>query len=142
VAAFKLFEGLVVFAAAVGAVRLLHKGAAFEFDRWTNIFRVDPNNRYMLRLLEKLSLLDARKLRDFSVATFIYAGLLLAEGTGLLMGRGWAKYFTIIATSVFIPLEVYELARRLNWERLVVFLLNVVIVVYLVIELRRSRTSR
>ncbi len=34
IAAFKLFKGLVLFAAGVGAVKLLHKDLAFEFERW------------------------------------------------------------------------------------------------------------
>lgn len=139
IAAFKLFKGLVLFAVGIGAVRLLHKDVAFEVERWADIFRVDPHNRYIHYLLERLSILDARKLRELGVGTFFYSALLLTEGTGLLLGKRWAEYFTIIATSTFIPLEVYELTKRVSSPRLVVLLLNVVVVVYLVIELRRNR---
>jgi uncharacterized membrane protein (DUF2068 family) len=93
-------------------------------------------------LLEKLLSLDPRKLREFSVGTFFYSALLLTEGTGLLMRKRWAEYFTIIATSSFIPLEVYELTRRVSSPRLILLLLNVAVVVYLAIVLRRSRKSR
>ena len=141
IAAFKLFKGLVLFAAGVGAVKLLHKDLAFEFERWADIFRVDPNNHYIHHLLESLSILDDRKLRELSVGTFFYSALLLTEGTGLLLGKRWAEFFTIIATSSFIPLEVYELTKRVSWARLVVLLLNIVVVAYLVIELRRNRKN-
>ena len=76
------------------------------------------------------------------MGTFFYSALLLTEGTGLLLGKRWAEYFTVIATSSFIPLEVYELTKRISSARLVVLLLNVAVVVYLVIELCRSRKGR
>jgi uncharacterized membrane protein (DUF2068 family) len=139
IAAFKLFKGLVLLAVGIGALKLLHKDMAFEFERWADSFRVDPNNLYIHRLLEKLSILDDRKLRELSVGTFFYSALLLTEGIGLLLGKRWAKFFTIIATSSFVPLEVYELTKRISSAKLVVLLLNIVVVAYLVIELRRDR---
>jgi uncharacterized membrane protein (DUF2068 family) len=141
IAAFKLFKGLVLFAVGMGAVRLMHKDLAFEFERWADLFRVDPNNRYIHHLLERFLSLDDRKLRQLSVGTFFYSALLLTEGTGLLLGKRWAEYFTIIATSSFIPLEVYELTKRVSWARIIVLLLNIVVVAYLVIELRRNRKN-
>lgn len=142
IAIFKLFKGLVLFAVGIGAVKLLHKNVAFEVERWADLFRVDPNNHYFQRLLERFSILDARKLKELSVGTFFYSALLLTEGTGLLLGKRWAEYFTIIATSSFIPLEVYELTRRTSPARIVVLLLNVVVVVYLVAEIYRIRKNR
>jgi uncharacterized membrane protein (DUF2068 family) len=142
IAAFKLFKGLVLFAVGIGAVKLLHKDLAFEVERWADVFRVDPNNHYIHRLLEKFANLDVRKLKELSVGTFFYSALLLTEGTGLLLSKRWAEYFTIIATSSFIPLEVYELTKRISSAKLVVLLLNGVIVAYLVIQLCQNRQNR
>jgi uncharacterized membrane protein (DUF2068 family) len=142
IAAFKLFKGLVLLAVGIGAVNLLHKNVAVEVERWADLFRVDPNNHYIHRLLERFPILDDRKLKELSVGTFFYSALLLTEGTGLSLGKRWAEYFTIIATSSFIPLEVYELTKRANPARLLVLLLNVVVVVYLMAELSRNRKNR
>jgi uncharacterized membrane protein (DUF2068 family) len=141
IAAFKLFKGLALFAVGIGAVKLLHKDLAFEVEHWADIFRVDPNNHYIHRLLERFSILDDRKLKELSVGTFFYSALLFTEGVGLMLGKRWAEYFTIIATSSFIPLEVYELAKRVSSPKLVVLLLNVVVVVYLVVELCRNHKN-
>ena len=142
IAAFKIFKGLVLFAVGIGAVKLVHKDVAFEVERWADLFRVDPNNHYFQHLLERFSILDDRKLKDLSVGTFFYSALLLTEGIGLLMAKRWAEYFTIIVTSSFIPLEIYELVKRVSWAKLVVLLLNIVVVIYLVIELRRNHKKR
>lgn len=141
IATFKLFKGLVLFAIGIGAVKLLHKDLAFEIEHWADIFRVDPNNHYIHRLLERFSILNDRKLRELSVGTFFYSALLLTEGTGLLMGKRWAEYFTIIATSSFIPLEVYEITKRVSSAKVIVLLINVVVVIYLVIEICRNRRN-
>ena len=139
IAVFKIFKGLVLLAVGIGAVRLLHKDIAVEVERWADIFRVDPHNRYFYSLLARFSVLNDRKLKELSIGTFFYAALLLTEGTGLLLAKRWAEYFTIIATSSFIPLEIYELVKRVSAPRLIVLLLNIAAVIYLVIELRRDR---
>lgn len=142
IAGYKLFKGLVLFGLGVGAVKLLHRDMALDVERWADILRADPGNHYVHRLLEKLSLLDSRKLREFSVGTFIYSALQLTEGTGLLLGKGWAKYFTIISTSVFIPLEIYEIAKRVSPAKIIVLLINMAVIVYLVNELCRAAPAR
>ena len=142
IAAFKLFKGLVLLVVGIGAVKLLHKDVGFEIERWADLFRVDPNNLYFQHLLEKFSILDDRKLKELSVGTFFYSALLLTEGIGLLLAKRWAEYFTIIVTSSFIPLEIYEIVKRVSWAKLVVLLLNIVVVIYLAIEVRRNHKKR
>jgi uncharacterized membrane protein (DUF2068 family) len=138
IAAFKLFKGVVLFAVGVGALRLLHRDFATVVYEWANAFRVDPGNHFLQRILERFALLNEQKLKALSVGTFFYSALLLTEGTGLLLHKRWAQYFTIIATGSFIPLELYELIRRATVAKGIVFLLNILIVVYLVIDLRRN----
>ena len=80
IAAFKLLKGLALLAVAFGALSLLHKDVAAIADRWVNLLKVDPHNRYILWLLEKLSKVDAKRLKQLSVGTFFYSGVFLTEG--------------------------------------------------------------
>jgi uncharacterized membrane protein (DUF2068 family) len=72
------------------------------------------------------------------VGTFFYSALSLTEGTGLLLRKRWAAYLTIISTGAFLPLEVYEVIRVPNWQRIAVLILNVAVVIYLAVEVRRG----
>jgi uncharacterized membrane protein (DUF2068 family) len=137
IAAFKLFKGFVLLAVAIGALRLLHQDVAAIVDHWINAFKVDPHNRYILWLLAKLPLVNDRKLTELSVGTFIYSAVFLTEGTGLALSKRWAEYFTIITTSSFLPLEVYELIHHATIAKGVALAINIVVVIYLVRELRR-----
>ena len=111
---------------------------AAETERWIELLRVDPHNHYIHRVLEKLPILDARKLKEFSVGTFLYCALFLTEGIGLALRKRWAEYFTIVSTSLFIPLEIYELATHASLAKAILLLANTGIVAYLVMELRRT----
>jgi len=137
IAAFKLLKGVALLALAIGALHFLHRDVAAIADQWINAFRVDPHNHYIHWLLEKLSRVDDKKLRELSVGTFIYAAVFLTEGTGLALGKRWAEYFTIITTSSFLPLEVYEIIRHVTAAKIVALLVNIVVVAYLIRELRR-----
>ncbi len=68
---------------------------------------------------------------------FLYAALFVVEGVGLWMARRWAEYLTIIATSSFVPFEVYELVRHVTWPRTVTLLINLLVVAYLVVKVRQ-----
>jgi len=138
---FKLFKALLLIAVGIGAIRYLHKDLSSTVLHWTQVLRVDTDNRYIHGILVKIFRVTPKQLRELSVGTFIYAGLFLTEGTGLLLLKRWAEYFTIITTGLFIPLEIYELARHFTVTKLAVTAINVLIVWYLVARVR-SRSKR
>ena len=135
---FKLAKGLLLLVVGVGILRLLHQDVADVLASWIAQLHVDPENRYVDRALSAALSLDDRRLRQISVGTFAYAALLLTEGIGLLLRQRWAEYLTVIATGSFIPLELYELAKRITLTRLTVLGINVAIVWYLVGRLRQG----
>jgi uncharacterized membrane protein (DUF2068 family) len=139
IAAFKLLKGLALLALGIGAHTLIDKDLVAVLDHWVNVFRVDPNNHYLHALLERIADLSPQRLKELSFGTFFYAALLLTEGVGLALGKRWAEYFTIIATSSFIPLEIYEIFHHANITKVVVLLINVAVVWYLAWELRRYK---
>jgi uncharacterized membrane protein (DUF2068 family) len=135
---FKLLKAALLFAVGFGILKLLHKDVAEVLSHWIDVLRVDPDNRYVHGLLTKALSVDDRKLKEISVGTFCYAGLFLTEGTGLLLRKRWAQYFTIIVTSSLLPLEIYEMMRHVSVAKVLVLIINFAIVVYLVRNLQSS----
>ena len=103
---------------------------------------MDPENRFVHGLLSRVLRINANQLKELGVGTFIYAGLLLTEGTGLLLRKRWAEYFTIITTALLVPLEVYELVRHLTTVKVIVLIVNVAIVIYLIVHVRRGGSQQ
>src|SRR3954454_19293709 len=61
-----------------------------------------------------------------------YCLLQLAEGIGLWSLKRWGEYVAAVGTSVFLPLEIYELTREITWLKVVAFAVNLALVIYLV----------
>jgi uncharacterized membrane protein (DUF2068 family) len=139
IAALKFVNGIGLLLIGLGALHYLHGDIEKDFAHWMELLRADPHNKYLIWLLEKLSKVDEQRLRQLSVGTFFYSALFLLEGTGLALAKRWAEYLTIVTTASLMPLELYEIYVRTTWPRAVVLAVNVIVVVYLVRELRRTR---
>jgi uncharacterized membrane protein (DUF2068 family) len=142
IALFKLTKGVLLLIVGFGALKLLHRDVADTLAHWVDVLRVDPDNRYIHRLLEHALAVTPAQLKAASAGTFFYAGLLLTEGTGLLLHKRWAEYFTIITTAGLIPLEIYEIVDRLTIAKIVVLAINLAIVVYLIARVRQPRRGQ
>ena len=138
IALFKLIKGILLLAVGIGALKLLHRDVAQTVAHWVDILRVDPDNRLIHGLLSRVLSVTPAQLRAASAGTFVYAGLLLTEGLGLLFRKRWAEYFTIITTAGLIPIELYELSRRVTTAKVAVLIINVAIVAYLVRRVRKG----
>ncbi len=84
-----------------------------------------------LHELDKVFSLQGGQLHLLGAAVGAYAILELVEAVGLWMAKRWAEYLTFIATAVFLPLEVYELTKSISVLKILAFVINVAIVVYL-----------
>jgi hypothetical protein len=60
-----------------------------------------------------------------------YAVLEAIEMVGLWKNRRWAEYLTSVAIAAFIPLEVYELSQGLSAFKVAAFVINVLVLAYL-----------
>jgi uncharacterized membrane protein (DUF2068 family) len=134
---FKLFKALMLIVVGIGALKFLHKDAGSTVTHWIQVLRVDPDNRFVHSLLVKIFRVTPKQLRELSLGTFLYAGLFAIEGSGLLLRKRWAEYFTIVTTSGLIPLEVLELVRHFTVTKLVVLIVNALIICYLAARVRR-----
>jgi uncharacterized membrane protein (DUF2068 family) len=50
------------------------------------------------------------------------------EAHGLWRGRTWAQWFAIVAGGIYLPVEIYEIARHATVIKAVVLLINLGIV--------------
>ncbi len=135
---FKLLKGVALLFAGFGAHHLLHRDAGQTVNHWVEMLRVDPDNHYVHLAINRITNISPRQLRELSVGTFIYAALLLTEGVGLLRRKRWAEYFTVITTGLLIPLEIYELARHGTPAKVAILLINILVVVYLAMRVKRK----
>jgi uncharacterized membrane protein (DUF2068 family) len=94
------------------------------------------NHSKLLGLIQHAFKLDPHTLTLLALVAGAYAVIEVIEATGLWLLKRWGEYFAMIATSVGIPYEIYDLTAKVTWLRLVAFIINVALVVYLVVTKR------
>lgn len=90
----------------------------------------------ILHELDKLFAYRTGTLHAVGVALLVYAALEGVEAVGLWFGRRWAEYLTFVATTVLLPLEIYEIVNGGTALKVIGFLINVLVVVYLLFKKR------
>jgi uncharacterized membrane protein (DUF2068 family) len=82
--------------------------------------------------LDKLFSLQSHTLRVLGAVLLAYAVLEGIEAVGLWLIKRWAEYLTFIATTILLPFEVYELVHRVSALKIIGFLINLAVVIYLI----------
>lgn len=85
-----------------------------------------------VRLLSTALSYDHTTLRLIMVGVLAYATLQLVEGVGLWLLKRWGEYVAVVATSAFVPWELYEVVGHTSPVKVVLLLVNLAAVFYLV----------
>jgi uncharacterized membrane protein (DUF2068 family) len=138
IALLKLVEGLLLLAASAGALSMINRDMAAIGNTLVLTLGLNEDSYLVHRILNNINLITNAKLVIFGTGSFVYAGLLITEGVGLLLKKLWAEYMTVFVTASFIPYEIYEIIKHITLTKSFVFLLNVLIVLYLAGRLRNA----
>jgi uncharacterized membrane protein (DUF2068 family) len=84
-----------------------------------------------LHELDKLFSLRSGTLREVGIGLLALGLLEGIEAVGLWYAKRWAEYLTLIATTLLLPIEIYEIIHRRSALKIIGFIINVVVVVYL-----------
>lgn len=136
---FKLSKAIFFTCLGIAALRMVHHSLGDLVMRVADFLPVDPEGRLVSLLVDKADLIGNHQLREFSVATIGYAVVCLIEGTGLMLQKPWAEYLTVALTTLALPWELFELARRPSWLRVAVLLVNLAVLLYLIWVLKRHK---
>lgn len=128
----KLVTAVLGMAVGLGLFRLFKSDVAASLEQVIRHLHLDPENRFIHRAISWISGLQPRQLHLIEAGTFFYVSLHTIEGVGLLTGRRWGAFLTILATSSLIPLECYEIYERPRSLRIAVLVINIGIVIYLI----------
>lgn len=138
---FKAAKGVLLIGLGLAAFRLMHADIAGILEEWVPRIGFGPGSRHVGRLVVEAASLTPTRIKDVGVGSLIYAALFLTEGIGLWMLKRWAEWMTVVITGSLLPVEVWELTKRLNVARILVLAINLGVVGYLIYELRRGKEA-
>jgi len=137
IAVFKVVKGVLLLLVGLGLLKLVHAEIATLFSLLIEALHLNADSRLIHALVLKIDALQPKSVLLAGLVSLGYAGMLLVEGIGLWLEFTWAAYLTVVSTSLLLPFELYEVIEQVSILRVGVLLLNLVIVAYLVSELRR-----
>jgi uncharacterized membrane protein (DUF2068 family) len=133
----RFVKGTVLVVAGIALLAVSGTDAFQDFvERVQTELNLNPGQHLWQRLYEQLVVrfgTASPRIRDALAAGAILYGLLeLVEGLGLLRRRRWAEYLVLVATFAFVPVEIDELLRHPTPVKAIAFVVNIVIIAYLV----------
>ncbi len=138
IATYNLAKGSLLLTLALSFLGFLHKDVDTIVGTWLSALGVSLENQHVAALLARLDLVTDRQLAVLSGITFVFAGVFLTEGIGLLFKQRWAEYLTVIVTASFIPVEIVESFKHFGPAKMILLAVNVAVVWCLVRILRGS----
>ena len=136
----RAFKALLLTIVGIGVLRFRGSKDSLEAAFQTDLPLLRPfaervgwniDSSWIVRVLDDAFGLSRTALGWLAVALFAYAVLQSAEAVGLWRVKRWGEYLAVIATSVFLPLEIHELLNRVTVLRLLALIVNVAAVVWL-----------
>jgi uncharacterized membrane protein (DUF2068 family) len=131
IAFFEALKGLVVLAAGFGLLHFIHRDLQAAAEELVRHSHLNPARHYPRVFIEAAGHTSDARLWFFAGMAFLYATVRLIEAWGLWYLKTWAEWFAIISGSIYLPIEIFEIAKHITVLRVAVFLTNALIVVYL-----------
>jgi len=147
IAAFKIVQAFALILAGLGAFGMMNSGVSDAAGDWLERLAVSNGQRFAAaaaaRILPIFNAATPRHFAAFGLGALLYATVFLVEGIGLWRGKKWAEYLTIGVTASLLPVEAMALVHRVTPVRIATLVINSVVILYLVWELRaRSAKER
>jgi uncharacterized membrane protein (DUF2068 family) len=117
----------------------LEKAFDKDYPAVRELFRqlgYDVDHSKVIGLIHRALTLNQNTIRLIAAGILVYAVLEVVEGIGLWLEQRWGEYFAMIVTSLGLPYEIYDLTDKITVTRIIFFLINLALVIYLVVTRR------
>jgi len=142
VALFEGAKGLLVLMVGFGLLSFIHKDVNELAMDLVEFFHLNPTSHYPRIFLDLTGHLTDTKLWFMAIAAVTYSVVRMIEAVGLWLEKKWAEWFAILTGSMYIPVEIFEVTRRVTWSRVTVLIINVVVVSYLLFVLIQNSAKK
>ena len=141
VALFEAAKGIVVLLAGFGALSLIHRDIQRAAEQLVSHLHLNPAKHYPRIFLDAAAHLTDARIWFLAILAATYALARFIESYGLWRSKRWAEWFAAVSGGIYLPFEVYELAKGINSLALSLLVINVLIVAIMINALRRGHQA-
>ncbi len=137
IAGYEATKGVLVLLVGLGLLGLVHRDVQKVGEELVRHLHLSPSSHYPRVFLELAAKVTDGWLWTLALGSLAYSALRFAEAYGLWRGKPWAEWLAAISGAIYVPFEVMELVRRATPLRIASLATNLVIVAYMLVQLRR-----
>jgi len=138
VALFEGAKGLLVLLAGFELLSFIHRDIHAAAMRLVEHLHLNPASHYPRIFLDLSERIHDTQLWGLATAAALYSAVRMIEAVGLWLRKGWAEWFAVLTGGMYIPIELFEVARSASWPRVTVLVVNLGVVSYLLFVLLRG----
>jgi uncharacterized membrane protein (DUF2068 family) len=142
IALYETAKGLLVLSAGLGLLSLIHRDVEAVATRLISHLHLHPGGKYQGIFINAASKVTDRELWSFAALALVYSVFRLLEGYGLWRERAWAEWLALVSGMIYLPVEIYGVVEKFNWEHVVILTVNLLVVALMAMVLWRSRRTR
>ena len=131
VATFEAIKGTAVLLLGLGLLGFIHKDVERTVESLLVHLHINPDFRVSRVVLEAAARMTDGRLWAFAGGAVAYTAVRYVEAWGLWRRRVWAEWFALLSGTLYFPLEIIKVIEKPNWLHAIIFLGNVIIVLYM-----------
>jgi len=132
---------LLVLFVGFGLLELIHKDLHLAAVQIVRHLHLNPARHYPMIFIDAFNHLTDGQLWAMAFSSLLYSVVRFVEAVGLWLQRQWAEWFALLTGGMYIPIELFEITRRITWPRATLLVVNAGIVGYLAYALYQSRQN-
>jgi uncharacterized membrane protein (DUF2068 family) len=138
VAVFEACKGLLVLFAGVALFSLIHQNIQSVAEQLVGHMHLNPAKHIPRIFIEAAGSLTDGRMLLFALLALLYSSMRFIEAYGLWFAKRWAEWFALVSGSIYLPIELYELTKGVSWLKIILVLINLLIVLYMAMMLKRN----
>jgi len=138
VASFEAFKGILVLGLGI-ALLAVHSHVQDVAENLLYHLHIDFDRRVGHMLLNAASTVNNARWWTIGAAIGTYSSVRFIEAWGLWNMRVWAEWFALLSGTMYLPWEILKLMERVDWDRVAVLVINLIIIVYMLAIRIRER---
>ncbi|OKH41824.1 hypothetical protein NIES2101_33710 [Calothrix sp. HK-06] len=127
---YKSFVAVLLMVTAIALLFALKNYQSLE--DFSDFYVLEGKSQIIDFLLDKILNLNRKTLAFSGIGAGLYAIVTAIEAVGLWFQKRWAHILVVGLVGISIPAEIYELIKSITLLKIIVFILNILVLCYLI----------
>jgi uncharacterized membrane protein (DUF2068 family) len=137
---YKSISGLVSIFVGIVFLGLVDEDLTAIGEEIGSKLGLNPDNPLISAFADFVSQISPQQLAVLAVISFVLGTLSITGAIGMALGKDWGDILVIITVSIFLPIAIAGLITSFDIITLILLLVDLTILSYLVVRLRRKRS--